>query len=675
MSQKDKILLQKLNLHANQTLIAVIDWDLHHNVTFWNKSAERIFGFSSDEVLQKDGFEQIVPNYISKEIDEIWDLLIKNKGGSSSINENVTKSGETIICKWYNTPLLDANNNVISVTSLVMDITKEKRQEKIEKVLFDISKSSNKEKNLHDFIGIIGKKLSSIIDTTNFLIAFADKESNTIFSPFVSDEKDDIESWPYDSKSMSSYIIKNNKSLLVKEKEINNLIDSNIIELVGVMPKVFLGVPLANDNESFGVIALQSYDNKNAYSKNDLELLEFVSNQLSSLIIRKKAQDELKIALEKAKESDRMKSIFLATMSHELRTPLNAIIGFSELMSEGLDSEKNIKFSEIVHKSGLQLFQLVNDIFDVTLLESGGKKITKEKQQLIPILEHVKVQIITEKIKLKKDVVINLEYDDLLKDVEINTDKFKIQQVLTNLLKNALKFTEKGSITFGFTEVVFKNKNYFKFFIKDTGIGISKKNQRKIFDRFTQLEDKYTRKYDGAGIGLSLSKKIVELLEGEIWVDSILGKGSTFYFTIPFDKKNNDKRIHLSENLKEESSLKDKTILIAEDEISNFQYLKVLLKKTQANIIWAKNGQEAIDICKAGKPKIDIILMDLKMPKKSGIKATIEIKKMNPDLPIIAQTAFANMEDKDKALKAGCDDFLTKPLERSKLVKIIKNYL
>jgi PAS domain S-box-containing protein len=391
---------------------------------------------------------------------------------------------------------------------------------------------------------------------------------------------------------------------------------------------------------------------------------------------RKKVQTELITAKEKAEESDRLKSAFLANMSHELRTPLNAIIGFSGMMVESGADHNTAQYSQIILKSGQHLLSLVEDIFDTTMIETGQIKINYEITDLRSLLTEVKDIMHGERVnenKTEVELKLNLEGVDSLK--YIVTDSRKLKQVLMNLLRNALKFTDKGFIEYGFTEVIDDEKNWYKFYVKDTGIGIDQKHHETIFNIFRQVDDTHTRKFGGMGIGLSITKKTIEILGGRIWVESEPMAGSVFYFTIPVLTDKDAKITKPDEKtLTMEKKYEGKTILIAEDEQSNFDFLKILLTRMNIRVLWARDGLEAVSICESD-PSIDLVLMDIKMPLLNGYEATKRIKMIRPELPIIAQTAYAMISDKLDADKAGCDGYLSKPIKIYQIQEVLQEHL
>jgi signal transduction histidine kinase/CheY-like chemotaxis protein len=391
---------------------------------------------------------------------------------------------------------------------------------------------------------------------------------------------------------------------------------------------------------------------------------------------RNKVQGELIQAKEKAEESDRLKSAFLTNMSHELRTPLNAIIGFSGLILESGPDKNTIPYSQIISKSGFHLLSLVEDLFDTTIIETGQIKINSENTDIILLLKEVKDIIQGERhVEDKTSVDLVLNTKEVSDPLFLVTDSRKLKQVLINLLRNALKFTEKGYIEFGITEIMDAENSHLQFYVKDTGIGIDKKNHEAIFNLFRQIDDTHTRKFGGMGLGLSLAKKTIEVLGGKIWVESEPDKGSTFYFTLPFQtdkntKVNNseDKAITMGKNYS------GKTILIAEDEQSNFDFLKILLTRMDIKVLWAKDGLEAVHLCETD-PSINLVLMDIKMPHMNGYDATKLIKIKRPDLPVIAQTAYAMMSDQQEAEQSGCDAYLSKPIKINQITEILGQYL
>lgn len=391
---------------------------------------------------------------------------------------------------------------------------------------------------------------------------------------------------------------------------------------------------------------------------------------------RKRVQQELIGAKEKAEESDRLKSTFLTNMSHELRTPLNAIIGFSGLMIDsGLD-QNTLSYAQIIQTSGKHLLSLVEDIFDITMIESGQIKINNERSDMVSVLEEVKDIIHGESIGENKtgvDLILNL--DGAADEKILCTDRRKLKQVLLNLMRNALKFTDKGYIEFGYKVVNDADGKCFQFYVKDTGIGIDKNYHETIFNIFRQIDDTHSRKFGGMGIGLSIAKKTVEILGGKIWVESRPSEGSVFYFTIPVTPCKNQTDIKPEDNvLKMAKNYDGKSVLVAEDEQSNFDFLKIVLTKMNIKVIWATNGIEAVEICE-NDPSIDLVLMDIKMPLLNGYEATRLIKKKRPGLPVIAQTAYAMISDKIEADKAGCDGYLSKPIRIIQLKEILENYL
>ncbi len=390
----------------------------------------------------------------------------------------------------------------------------------------------------------------------------------------------------------------------------------------------------------------------------------------------KKAEKTLKKALKKARESDRLKSTFLATMSHELRTPLNAIIGFSDIISHEFTIDEILEFNKTINKSGKHLLNIVEDLFDVTLIETGEIKIIKEELDLNSLLNEVHDMIIIEQNKAdKKHIEISNNQLSESQNIVIHTDPSKFKQIILNLLKNALKFTHEGFIKYGFEYENIDDKGYLKFYVQDTGIGIPEEKQELIFDIFRQVEDSNTREYGGTGIGLTISKRLTELLGGEMWLHSEEGIGTIFYFTIPYKQKKfkeDDSIISVSSDILKTDSVK--TVLIVEDMQSSYEYLHVVLTKLGLKTLWAENGKIAIEICKKNN-EIDLVLMDINMPVMNGFDATKTIKKIKPNLPIIAQTAYAIQGDTEKSLEAGCNDYISKPIRKGALISLLKKYI
>ncbi|BAX81056.1 response regulator [Labilibaculum antarcticum] len=384
---------------------------------------------------------------------------------------------------------------------------------------------------------------------------------------------------------------------------------------------------------------------------------------------RKKLTGELIIAKEEAEKSDRIKSAFLASMSHELRTPLNAVIGFSELINKDSKIENILNFTTIINKSGNNLLALIEDLFDISLIETGDVRIENGPFLIQTMLDEVQFIIKSEQAILKKEeITVNINTD--LGDINsiLISDQNRIKQVLLNLLKNALKFTHSGTVEFGCSEFIQDQIPMLKFHVTDSGIGIPLDKQELIFEVFRQVDESQTRIYGGTGLGLTICKRLINLLGGEIWVESEEEKGASFYFTIPLNKE--EVIPNHTTVLQQELGLKGKTILIAEDDATSYWYLVEILEKEGVTCIQAKNGKEAVNYCKTNKD-IDLLLMDINMPVMNGYEATKQIKNMTPNLPIIAQTAYAMSGDREKILLTGCDLYLSKPIGKQQLLEAI----
>ncbi|NOU17370.1 MAG: PAS domain S-box protein [Bacteroidales bacterium] len=561
---------------------------------------------------------------------------------------------------------------IASISQILNEFIERKRKEQIQKIIYNSAIAVDSSNSLADLIEYIKNQIGLLIDTTNFFAALYDEETDSISLPYHKDQKGSITKFPA-GKTLTKHVIKMQRPLLATKKQIDELEKLGIIETIGNTAAVWLGVPLIVKGKITGIFAVQSYDDEHAYNLDDLEMLEFISRQVSISIERKKVEQDLKAALSKTMESDRLKSTFLATMSHELRTPLNAVIGFSEMMLNEVDITRVPEFAGVINNSGLNLLEIIEDIFDITLLESGEVKVSKSEFSLSPLMDDIKIIIDLEREKLGKqtlDVKFNPPKD--LNTLTINTDRSKLKHILINLLKNALKFTFEGYVEYGLSIEKSDNK-IIKFYVKDTGIGIRDEDTEIIFENFRQVDDSNTRIFGGTGIGLSVAKKYSDMIEGKIWVESTFGKGSTFYLTLPYIEP-----VVKTAKIKEDQSISlkfpGKTILIAEDEASNYELLIVYLEDLEVNTLWAHDGEEAVSICESNS-NIDLVLMDIKMPKMNGLDATSKIRKSYPSLPIIAQTAFVLHGDDEKAFEAGCNDYIGKPIKRRDLHNLLSKYL
>jgi len=384
---------------------------------------------------------------------------------------------------------------------------------------------------------------------------------------------------------------------------------------------------------------------------------------------------ELNAAKEKAEESDRLKTAFLANMSHEIRTPMNGILGFTGLLKNAdLSGPDRSKYIDIIEKSGDRMLNTVNDIIDFSRIESGEVEVnikpTDIDSLLISLYDFFKPEADL------KNLQFSFNADSENTPRKILTDTEKLYAIFTNLIKNALKFTEIGFIKYGYTV----EENIIHCFVKDSGNGIAPDSLKSVFERFIQEDVSPTRIQEGSGLGLPIVKAYVGLLGGKVWVESTKGVGSTFHFSLPFNIAENETlrsaaKVNLDEKSESKKNFLTKRVLVVEDDETSYLFLMELLTEFGfVYIDWVDNGKDSISYCRANQ-EVDLILMDINMPEMNGYEAAKRIKLFNPGLPIIAQTAYALIGDREKALNSGCDDYLTKPIKTDELFEILQKHL
>jgi len=394
---------------------------------------------------------------------------------------------------------------------------------------------------------------------------------------------------------------------------------------------------------------------------------------------RKQAEQELIEAKERAEESDKLKTAFLNNISHEIRTPFNGILGFLSIIQDNdLTRSERDEYIDLTNKSAYRLINTINDIVEISQIQSGQMKMTASETNIKSLIDELFDHFVTDAESHGLEFTINNDLPDSLDC--IFTDRIKLKTVLSILIGNAIKFTKEGSIEFGCDLVETSHALSLRFFVKDTGIGISEDKLQVIFERFMQVDVSNTRQFEGSGLGLSISTAYVKMLGGKIWVESEAGKGSVFYFTIPYNVEPEEKKV--VKNVVSDEGAENKInpeisglkILIVEDDQSSAKFVTLIVRIFSKEVLMASNGFEAVKACREN-PDINLVLMDIQMPEMNGYEATRQIRQFNKEVIIIAQTAFGLIGDRIKAIDAGCNDYISKPIKKGELLSVIRKHI
>lgn len=612
-----------------------------------------LFGYTAEDFYSQPYLLRhiIHPDY-RREYFHYWRGVLKGDIPDYFEMKVVVKGGDIKWVMQKNLAIFDELGNLTFIEGIVTDITERK---KTEKAL--IESEAQKEAILNNFPHLAWMKdCDGIYLLVNKTFA---KKYNMNLDDIIGKSDSDI----YDANIAKVYrdsdlrVIETKEQLIIEEQTGSSFWETTKAPIFNEKGKV-IGVT---------GVSLDVTERR----KREEEVSDY-SERLSMQNIKLKLiNDELTQAKEKAENADRLKSAFLANMSHEIRTPMNAILGFSTLLRDReLNKDKQKQFIDLINTNSRQLLNIISDIIDISKIESDQIKIFKKDFNINKVLS-VLNQNFSEQIKRAGNEV-DIVVEQALPDTEaiVYGDKVRIEQVLSNFLSNAIKFCEKGKITCGYK--ISNATQEIELFVSDTGIGITKEEQEVIFDRFRQVSSSYSKLYGGTGLGLSISKGLVDRMDGQLCVESEVGKGSTFKLILPFKKAAPQKPERIAYEV--EYNFDGKTILIAEDELANYTLLESILLPTKAEIVWVKNGVEAIEECKANS-NLSLILMDIKMPEMNGLEATKIIRKFNVGIPIIAQTAFAMPQDADNCMRAGCNEYLAKPLQIDDILSKINHYL
>ena len=621
-----------------------------------NPAYERITGLKKERVIGRRVLE-VLPN-----IEKIW---IEKYGNVALTGEPASfESYARELGRYFNVIAYKNRENEFAV--IVEDITKDKRDEQMQQVLYEVSRASANATLLEDILRVVRDELCKVLDANNFFVASYNSETDKLKKIIFLDDNDNFEEWEA-KDTLSGLVIKTEKSILTSKEEIIQFAKEYGINLTGTLCESWLGVPIFIEHKAIGVMVVQSYTDKNAYDAKSMRLMEMIAHEIAIVMQRISMIENLIRSKERAEESDRLKTAFLANMSHEIRTPMNGIMGFLQLLNDvDLTSDDRQYYFEIINKSGERLLSTINDIIEISKIESGQLNVIYSNVNIKEILNfHYKFFINQTE---EKGISLLLKNSEEIADV-IVSDQHILDGILTNLIKNAIKFTDSGEIEVG---TYLKDESII-FYVRDTGIGISKTRQEAIFERFVQADLDYKRPHEGSGLGLSIVKAYSHLMKGEVWVESEEGKGSTFYFSVPYIPVILKREIPSDKSIRADGERIHK-ILIAEDDEISYKLLEKILSDEKFTIIHVWNGEEAVCVMR-DDPEISMILMDLRMPLTDGLDAAKKIRQFNKTVKIIAVTVNAFSIDKEIALNSGCDDYVLKPVNKKLLTDIIEKHL
>lgn len=647
--------------------IAVQGYGADGTVRYWNSASENLYGYPAKEAIGKKLYDLIIlPDHMSNVRAAVELMMSTGHSTPSGEMEMKHKDGSTVEV-YSSHAIISLLSGERELFCMDVDISDIKQAQLVQKVLFNITNAVHLNRKLEDLLNIISLELNSLMEYSSLYIAFYDKENDMFSSMSETDDIEDVPEWPAEG-SLTGKVVKEKRSILIKSDEFKRQVEKGEFELVGEPSAAWLGVPLFADDEVFGAVVVQNYTNPNAYDQKSMDLMEFVSRQISLAIQRQQNLIGLVEAKKNAEESDRLKTAFLNNLSHEIRTPLNGIVGLTTLFDDAYTTQEDRKvFSEMISENSRQLTVVIDDIIQIAALEAGQESVRLKVIDLHEILNELftrySLRNSNTKLELKADITLDAKFKAYV------TDKEKLLKILEAILDNALKFTEEGRVIMA----CYSTDQQLHISVQDTGIGIAPEDQERVFERFQKIETEQNTLFRGNGLGLALVRAYVALLEGEIKLFSTPGQGTTIHIILPAQA---DYKSHLKEKTmnKIPPIKKMLKILIVEDEYTNMFFLKSAFKGQQFELVTVGNGEMAVAAFEQS-PDFDLVLMDLKLPLMNGFKATAEIKKIRSEVPVIAVTAYALRGDKEKALAAGCDDYIAKPFLKTELIGIISKYV
>ncbi|GAK57486.1 putative two-component system sensor protein [Candidatus Vecturithrix granuli] len=655
--------------------------------------------FISGETDARNSYEDIIHVEDRRRVHDVLDGALQQLA-PYKIEYRIIRQDDKVQWVYEKGLALQSDHHEIHLEGVILDIQERKYAEEINQTLFSISNAVNMTVNLNDLYELIHYSLLRVVDVSNFYIALYDKERDLIQFPYNTDDVDtDVAEITNASQSdsLTSQVIHTGKPLLLTAQEHEILKEQRGMDIVGIPSAVWLGVPLIVNGEVIGAMVAQHYTDSNRYDRRDVEVLCSVSKHVAIAIERKKAYEDLrkaKIAAESAnqelirvnqqleqamtranemathaKNATRSKSAFLANMSHEIRTPMNAIIGLTSLMLETQLTDKQRDYLNKIHRSSHALLDLMNDILDFSKIEAGKlslEQIEFRIHDLIDILIDMFAGKAAEKgIELIPQVAPEVP-------LALVGDPLRLRQILINLTNNALKFTNGGEVVIKVdVKAQCDDRVQLVFSVSDTGIGIPDEQISNLFDSFVQGDGSTSRQYGGTGLGLAICKRLVEIMQGNLWVESCPGQGSTFGFTVEFGLLPNKQ----AQMILSPIELQGLRVLVVDDNSKSRELLKKMLTSFAFHVTLAKSGKDALQLLEnaVDKPAYHLILLDLMMPDMDGINTITHIRK-NPyfeDIPIILLLVFGREDMMQQARAAGANGFLMKPLKQSSLFETI----
>lgn len=630
---------ERLMLLVQQTSLVMIAWNRNFEVVDWNPAAERLFGYTRAEAMGRHAIDLLVPEAAKGHVHQVWEDLLVQKDLVHSINENVTKDGRILVMEWTNTPLVGEDGEVIGLMSMGMDITERQRQQEA----------------LHQS----EQKYRTIIESIKEAYYEVDLAGNFIFANNAL-----CEIMGYTREEL---IGTNNRDYMDQETAQTVYQHTNQVYRTGRSARNIEWVFITKSGER-------------RYAEMSISLMTDSKGQPTGfrglardITERKMAESELQAAKEAAESANRAKSAFLANMSHELRTPLNAIIGYSEMLIEDADE---MGYSSIVpdvkkiQAAGSHLLDLINNILDLSKIEAGKMDLFYEAFDIPDMVEGVLATV--KPLITKNNNALEVEYaPDANRMV---ADLVKVRQTLLNLLSNAAKFTENGTVQLKIMRGRFDNTDWITFRVTDTGIGMSPEQIEHLFREFTQADNSTTRKYGGTGLGLAISRRFCQMMNGDILVESEVGKGTTFIVHLPADVPERQAQQQAREKLETteiQALAGESTILVIDDEPSVRELVARYLTKAGFHVHTASSGAEGLRLAEQIRP--NAITLDVLMPEMDGW-AVLSALKAHPtlaDTPVIMLTITDN---RSMGFSLGATDYLTKPIDRARLVELLHKY-